>query len=143
MSENVVLRRFLIAWLPVAAFCALVFAQSCFPSPNLGLSFPMKDKVQHAGVYGVLAMLFFRACWLAWPNRRSPNQILMLTVLFVMLYGGLDELHQAFVPTRTASWLDVLADGIGGGIGALAGRIFYLRFAGKQKKEIGKPCDTV
>lgn len=44
-----------------------------------------------------------------------------LTVLSGMLLGGLDELHQYFVPTRSLEAMDFVADSIG----VLAGLLIY------------------
>jgi VanZ family protein len=44
----------------------------------------------------------------------------MATVGFGALYGCSDELHQYFNPPRNVEALDVLADTIGAGAGAIA-----------------------
>ena len=54
--------------------------------------------------------------------------MVMLSVLLSCLYGISDEIHQYFVPYRSADLMDVLADMIGGIMGvyiyqALAGKV--------------------
>ena len=41
-----------------------------------------------------------------------------------LIYGLTDEFHQTFVPGRAASLKDILVDGIGAGVAALA--LYYL-----------------
>lgn len=43
----------------------------------------------------------------------SLLKILTITIFFCILYAISDEFHQAFVPGRYASSLDVLMDGVG------------------------------
>ena len=43
-----------------------------------------------------------------------------LALSMVFLYGASDEIHQAFVPNRTAQVSDVLIDTAGGAAGLLA-----------------------
>ncbi len=112
-------RTFFIYWLPVIALCAAIFVQSSFPSPDLGLSFPLKDKVMHMVAYGLLAVLFYRACRVTWPGKLSPAQLLVISVLFASLYGVSDEFHQSFVAARQADGYDVLADFLGSLLGAV------------------------
>jgi VanZ family protein len=47
----------------------------------------------------------------------------------VSFYGMTDEVHQAFVPFRESSWLDWLADTLGGVIGAVGLQRFAERDA--------------
>lgn len=121
-------KLFIYYWLPVTALCAAIFIQSCFPSPDLGPSFPLKDKVLHLGAYAVLAALFCRACQATWPGRLSPVQLLVVSAGFATFYGAGDELHQAFVAARQADVADGLADFAGSILGAAG----YLKWISRQ-----------
>ena len=114
------------AWLPVVGLCAAIFIQSCFATPHLGPDFHFKDKVLHMAAYGVLAVLFFRACRLSWPGRLSPFVLLLISLIFSTLYGLSDEIHQSFVKVRQADGWDVLADFAGSIVGAVV-YIFLLQ----------------
>ena len=68
-------------------------------------------KAAHLTVYAALSALWFRA-------RRGPRSgwrpnWALLAVLVSMLVALSDELHQSFVPSRTASPWDVLLDSFG------------------------------
>jgi len=113
-------KKWLLYWLPVMALCLAIFIQSSFPSPDLGLAFPLKDKVLHMAAYGMLAALFYRACRVTWPGRLSPAQLLAISVCFATLFGVSDEIHQSFVAARQADAMDGVADFAGSVLGALA-----------------------
>lgn len=78
-------------------------------------------KSAHCAEYAVLALLLWRALRAlsaqpyGWSWRVARN-----TWLCVVAYGITDEVHQLFVPTRTAEVRDVLFDAIGGAAGLLA-----------------------
>ena len=112
-------KKFFLYWMPVVALCAAIAVQSSFPSPDLGPSFPLKDKVLHMAAYGALALLFYRACRATWPGRLSPAQLLVLSVCFATLFGISDEIHQSFVAARQADAMDGVADFAGSIVGAL------------------------
>ncbi len=63
------------------------------------------DKLKHFAAFGVLALF----ADFAFPERR----LWPAKVLAVLAYGVLIELVQAFLPHRSASALDVLADAVG------------------------------
>lgn len=42
-----------------------------------------------------------------------------------LLVGGMDEIHQMFLPGRSASWSDLAADAAGGLLGAAALAVLY------------------
>jgi VanZ family protein len=113
------MKKYVLDWLPVIALCVAIFVQSSFPSPEFGPSFPLKDKLMHMVAYGLLAVLFFRACRATWPERRAPLPLLAISVLFAALYGLSDEFHQSFVAARQADALDWVADVAGSILGAL------------------------
>ena len=110
------------AWLPVATYMALIFYMSSLPHPDEQLPQflfeTLGDKVLHVIEYAVLAMLSYRAF-----RRAAGTYAARYAVLFAAaaasVYGVTDEVHQAFVPFRTATWLDWGADTAGGIIGAV------------------------
>lgn len=105
-------------WLPVLLLCLLIFIQSSFPAMERIPTFQLSDKLIHAGVYAVLATLFFRALN-SGKKARSRATIMVMTVGFTTLYGISDEVHQYFVPSRHAELWDAAANFIGSIAGAL------------------------
>ena len=105
-------------WLVVFGFAALIYYCSSRPAweviPPL---FPHFDKVLHFISYGIFAMLIFRALW-ADDTRPASTGVLLLGVSLAMIYGVSDEFHQAFVPGREFSWLDMAANGAGAAVAA-------------------------
>lgn len=112
------MKPFFRYWLPVIALCAVIFLQSSFASPHLFPGWPYKDKVLHAGVYGLLGALWVRAFNTLRPWRGRPWPLLIIAVVLATAYGISDEWHQSFVATRTADGADVLADFFGSAIGS-------------------------
>ena len=112
-------------WLPVIILCLVIFVQSCYPSPDIGPSFPLKDKVLHLAGYGLLAALFVRACRWTWSGRLSGLQLMLLGVGFATLYGLSDELHQSLVAARQAELMDLAADFAG----SILGSSVYLKMS--------------
>jgi hypothetical protein len=53
--------NFIRYWIPVIFYCAIIFVQSSFPSPEKLPSFPHSDKIMHAIVYSILGALICRA----------------------------------------------------------------------------------
>ena len=122
-------------WLPVCAWVSLIFFFSTdqFSSANTAQIFgflsswllpeiPIENippiygamrKVGHWSEYLVLAVLILRALrnetGKKWELRHAVH-----TLVFIILYALSDELHQAFVPSRTASFGDVTIDVLGG-----------------------------
>lgn len=107
------LRRILFAWAPAAAYMALIWTVSSIETPTFPVSmFPFRDKGVHTIEYAVLAVLVAHACvrtFEGFPRWRVAVAAVLLTVL----WGLLDELHQAFVPGRSADVLDLVADTLG------------------------------
>ena len=118
------MRTFARCWLPVIVLCAVIFWQSCFATPHVLPSWPLQDKMAHAGIYGVLAALWIRA-FNSLESWRGRSRLLLTTgVVLSTLYGLSDEWHQSFVPARTADAADLMADFVG----SLIGGWIYLHF---------------
>jgi VanZ family protein len=115
-------KKSLAVWLPVFVWCLFIFCLSSFPTPQ-----PTKTlldflfhKAFHLFEYAILFVLVYRA-------GKDP----ILAILFVILYGLSDEIHQSFVATRGASSSDVLIDFMGG----VLGWWFILQTPPKKRKK--------
>lgn len=73
---------------------------------------PGLDKLAHMAAYGLLAATVLFATSDKQKSTR-PHRVIILTVVFCVLYGMSDEFHQSFIPGRTASVYDLMADGGG------------------------------
>jgi len=105
--------NFLKYRLPAIFYAIVIFTQSSFshiPTPSIGLRF--QDKLIHAIVYGILGFLSIRAFYYK-SNDFMRRNALVLSFSISFLYALSDELHQAFVPGRTAEIGDLIADFIG------------------------------
>lgn len=71
-------------------------------------------KGAHFTFYGLLSVFAYRAWKATWPAPTSWNwRWCGLAVLVTLAAGSLDEFHQSFVPSRTASARDVMLDVLG------------------------------
>lgn len=111
-------RLFWWYWFPVFFYCAAIFIQSAYPSPDSLSSFPLGDKALHFIAYALMGVLFFRALGKTFPHWRVLR-IALVSVLLTTLYGMSDEVHQSFVAARMAEGMDILADFAGGAFGVL------------------------
>jgi VanZ family protein len=106
--------RRLVLWLPVAVYAAGIFFASSISNPALPAG--VSDKTGHGLAYFGLALLVLRglagAEWAGVTARTSLG-----AVALAVAYGASDELHQLFVPGRTADVHDLRADATGAAIG--------------------------
>jgi len=109
----VTISRTLTLWLPVVLWAGVIFALSSIPSLGTGLGTwdLVLRKAAHVTEYAVLAVLLVRAL-----GREAP------ALALGVLYAASDEVHQAFVPGRHASPVDVAIDTVGLLIGMLVWR---------------------
>jgi VanZ family protein len=102
----------MLCWLPLIAYCLLIYVQSAYPSPQSLPSFVMMDKILHFAAYAVMGILFYRAYrTLRLGNHRQI--LVLLSMVSASFYGISDEIHQYFVPSRNADVRDVIADFLG------------------------------
>jgi len=71
-------------------------------------------KVAHFGEYLVLGILLFRALH---TTSRTIVQTVAAVIVLAALHAAVDELHQSFVPGRTAAVADCLIDVTGAAAG--------------------------
>ena len=108
-------------------------------------SFKNSDKIVHFFCFGFLAF-----CWTFWfanekwnkENVHSPlghsvlvhsafMRRILIVVAIVSTYGIIDEIHQSFVPGRSCSVFDWVADTLGAGMGT-GFRIFCTSVVAKR-----------
>jgi len=120
-------------FLPAALYYGLIFVLSAQANLRLPFSFPYVDKVLHFFLY-----TGFGLC-LAWGfiriepagGRKSLGLILALGALL----SGLDEIHQIFVPGRSAEVADAIVDVLG----ILAGWVVVQLIFRRQKTRPKRP----
>jgi len=96
------------------SYCAAIFIQSSFPSdsfPSVGFEFA--DKLVHFIIYAVLFVLFFYSLKNQSKNVKLQKYPLEFALLFTVIYGMTDEIHQYFVPNRSCEFSDWVADALG------------------------------
>jgi VanZ family protein len=102
----------------------LRFLFSEISSQEMSLIHALIRKSGHFIEYFILSLLLFRAfrgrsigSW----NWRWP----LFAIILVVLWAASDEFHQSFVPTRTASVVDLLVDTAGGASGQFVSVLWH------------------
>ena len=106
-------KLFLWYQFPAIFWICAIFVQSSIPdlsAPDLG--FNLQDKFAHFIEFSILAILLFRAT-INSKSERTRNRSFYLTIIIGIVYAVFDEVHQLFVPGRSAEVADAVADTIG------------------------------
>jgi VanZ family protein len=105
---------FLASWLPVILWAGVIFGLSSIPSLSTGWGlwdFILR-KIAHMVEFAILTALLIRAFVRTW-NSLPVQTVIRWCAVLAILYAGLDEFHQGFVPGRVRSFPDVLIDSCG------------------------------
>ena len=124
--------KFIRYWSPILFYCLAIYLQSSYPSlKEIPHSLHM-DKLFHFAGYALLGLLFIRGFR---NSRFGENYKFIITVSIILtgLYGAGDELHQHYVPTRTADHLDILFDLMGGAFGVCIYQIITKNYPGMSR----------
>ncbi|MCD5397870.1 VanZ family protein [candidate division NPL-UPA2 bacterium] len=109
------MRNFIKYWLPVVLVAALIFAVSSIPRlPPVPVEIPHLDKGVHLVEYTLLSFLLKRA--LSQRKNRVRKSSLKV-VVWTILYGIANELHQSLIPDRHMSGFDILFKSLGAVLG--------------------------
>ncbi|MBP1154374.1 MULTISPECIES: VanZ family protein [unclassified Paenibacillus] len=81
-------------------------------------------KASHAIAFGLLTLFVLFAL-------KGSRKSFILAWLFATLYGALDEIHQSFVPGRTAAVMDVGMDSFGALVTLVLAKL-YIKLKGKE-----------
>jgi VanZ family protein len=111
-----------LRWIPALAWSAVVFTLTSIPNPDLP-DVPGGDKVAHAMMYGVLGVLVAYA--LAPYRRRAAWLAVAFAITAVV--AAVDEMHQRYIPGRSESVADWIADVSGAGLALLVSAAMWRR----------------
>jgi len=135
-------------WLPAVLWCSLIFffSTEAFSSQHtasaigavvrfftqgvsperIGLIDTAVRKCGHVAEYFVLGVFLFRTFHLSSKGGRVLRSALLAAAV-LLLYAAGDEIHQSFVPARTASVMDVGIDSAGGLMAQIASALWWRR----------------
>lgn len=120
-NQNKQVARIIKLWLPVIVCMGIIFSASSIPGRKIPPLFPFQGSIFHLVVYAMLAYFFSRALKNTYTNI-LPAKIIFCAIVFGVIYGITDEWHQAFVPARSVSGLDLFIDGISSFVGTMVNR---------------------
>ncbi len=128
------MKRFLWYQAPFLAACIAIFAVSSLQRvPEVPLPV-LQDKIPHAIVFGILAVLAHRAFFNQGRIPVLARVPMTSAFLFSLFYGALDELHQYYVPGRNTDIWDLVADVVGAAIGLAILSVILRRRKGSDGK---------
>ena len=102
-------------WWPALAWAAAILVGTSIPGAELPRTPTGVDKLAHFALYAPLGLLVARALRGGGASRGSA--VIALAALAV--FAAVDELHQNFIPGRSADRIDWLVDVIGAAAGLL------------------------
>ncbi|MBN2528630.1 MAG: VanZ family protein [Deltaproteobacteria bacterium] len=101
-------------------YLMMIFMVSHLSSQQIGqLPIAVWDKLVHFLEYMPVGLMVTGLLHAKWPNV-AWGRTIFGAIVIVAILGGLDEFHQSFVPGRTVSAGDVVADTMGATVGALS-----------------------
>lgn len=89
----------------------IIFYFSSIPGSQINLPGMNFSIIYHFGIFFLFAFFLFISMK---GNRKINQKFVIITLLLVLIYAILDEIHQIFVPLRTPSVNDLLVDALGG-----------------------------
>ena len=105
-------RKVWLVYLPLALYWIILFTATTLPGnqlPDLHLS----DKIEHFSAFFILAVLLNLALIFQRKSFVLFKYAALVTIVITLSYGAIDELHQIFIPGRSADIRDWLADSTG------------------------------
>lgn len=115
--------KVVLVYLPLVIYWILLFTLTSLPTnsvPSVGVN----DKVEHFAAYFVLSFLLYFTLIFQQKSITLKKNAFLFSILFVILYGILDEVHQLLIPGRSCEFLDFFADVLGGVLGMILMKLF-------------------
>lgn len=126
--------------IPLIIYWLILFLLTSLPSSS-AITIGVSDKIGHFGAYGLLSGILYLNLFFQNKFKVLKKYPATFTVLIASFYGLLDELHQLFVPGRSAEIFDWVADFSGAVVGVLITRYLLKKLQNydyeKSKLKIG------
>jgi VanZ family protein len=118
-----------LVYFPLTIYWLILFVATTLPAqdlPKTGVS----DKIEHFLAYLILAVLLNLTLMFQNKYSRLKNNAWLFTLIFALIYAGLDEIHQYFIPGRDCDLFDWISDSTGVllGLGFVRMIINYFRY---------------
>ena len=127
MFEYLEKRKVWLVYIPLVVYWLILFTATTLPVERLP-SVGFTDKVNHFIAYFILTALVNLTLIYQRKSRLLFEKAPIATIVICLFYGALDEVHQLFVPGRSAETLDWVADASGTFIGVLIVYFLINRF---------------
>ena len=105
----------------ILAVHGVFFGNTPLAPETIDLIHTFVRKAAHMSEYAVLALLYLYALC-----KNEAKRPLRTALLLCTMYAATDEIHQAFVPDRGPSPIDVMIDTAGAGVGLALARLTAL-----------------
>lgn len=122
-----------LVYLPLVVYWIIIFILTSLPGKTFADTFVLEDKLKHLIAYTVLTVLLSLTLHFQHKLRKLSEKYVFFTSAFVLLYSTGDELHQIFIPGRSASIWDWTANLIGLIIGLIITQKFIIKNNNKMK----------
>lgn len=108
--------KVLLVYLPLVFYWILLFTLTTLPTQSIP-AVGVNDKLEHTLAYFGLSFLLYLTLLFQKKSVMLKKYAMLFTLLIVVFYGVLDEVHQLLIPGRSCELLDFLADMLGGILG--------------------------
>jgi VanZ family protein len=99
-------------YFPLIIYWMILFVATTLPSKDLP-TVHVSDKIEHFTAYFILAVLLNLAMMFQNKYIYIKRKAWLFTLVIIMTYAGLDEIHQLFIPGRDCELFDWIADSSG------------------------------
>ena len=112
MLKVIFRRKTLFIYIPLTVHWITIFILTSIPGDSLP-EFALDDKLKHFIAYFVLSFFLTITLRVQERYKNLRNHYIKFAVLITMIYSTFDEIHQAFIPGRSAEVLDWIANLLG------------------------------
>lgn len=114
-------------YLPLCVYWILLFILTTIPPDKIPQVFSYQDKIEHFIAYLILSFLLMLSLHFQKKNEMVSRKSFLFTIIFLIAYATIDEVHQIYIPGRYCDITDWLADVTGGIIGIIFSN-YFIRF---------------